>query len=156
MYTDSGFHGQVTIEGLVGLNRALDNLEVKVQKKVLRTALRSGAKGILRAVRAAAYLMVGGQMGALLAQSLYVGAKQRGRKFRAKRIQMGVYLAEQAAFREPGGKYYIPAHIEMGHGNAAPIPWMGYGTDAVKEQVLQTIVQEAWKGIEKIWGQTTM
>ena len=126
------------LEGLAEIERKLLSLEKKVGKKIVRKAVRAGAKPMLVAAKANANSMVGGSMGKLIARSLQTRAfkKQRRGQFGvATRLKSGVpEFVEESA---DGRSNYIPAAIEYGHidrggGFVPAIPYIRAAFDATK------------------------
>ena len=145
----------MNLQGGKELDRKLKTLGTKVGKKVVRTAVRAGAKVELEVSKANATSMVGGDMGSLIAKNLAVRAfkKQRKGSYGVSTIikpnDKFVYIAKVHS-KYPGGRTYIPAAIEFGHDNARPIPFRRNAADSTKNKRVQVIGVKLKEGIEAI------
>ena len=148
----------IKIEGAAKLERTLKNLEPKLGRKVVRKALRSGAKVIQKRAVGNAARMVGGEKGGDIAESIVVKAMKR------KRHRYGVMamIDPKASPMFRSGEYYIPAAIEYGHahpgrggGEKPPkdvpaIPFFRSAFDTGKGRAGQAVKNELRKGIAKL------
>lgn len=153
----------IHIEGAIALEKALNDMEPKIAKKVVKKALRDGAKKIQSAEKTKVISMIGGSMGTKIANGIKV------RVFKPKRAKMyGVRAAiidDNDALRGTsslGVDYFIPGAIEYGHafpdrggGEGAPKdvpgnPAFREAFDEVKGKVHRIIVNEIKKGIERV------
>lgn len=130
----------VKLQGADVLEKTLLRLERNVGKKIVRKAVRAGAKPVLAAIKSAANSMVGGTMGRLISKNL----QTRGFK-KQKRGQFGVGTRLKADIPEfvdvsaDGSRQYIPAAIEFGHvdrggGQVPAIPFMRTSFDMTKHK----------------------
>jgi len=138
----------------------LEKLEPKLARKVLRRALRAGAKQVCTAAKSKAQTVVGGEMGSTIASYIKPRSMRRMRRF-----SYGVAAEISAKGNEifsgvtaDGNHYYIPAAIEYGH--AAPgqaggpkvvpaMPFMRPAWDETKGRVLTTIKSMIASGIDE-------
>ena len=151
----------MTLEGFQDLNRKLVGLEVKLAKKIVRTATRKATKPILTQVKSNAKSMIGGRMGALIAKNAKIIVFKHQRKG-SYGLQIGMkpgvqqfdYWPKGASSnltnrKSSGKKSYIPAAIEFGHDNAKPIPYIRRAWDAKKKLAVRILGRELKQGIEK-------
>lgn len=106
----------VQITGMAELERKLKALDAKVKRKLVRTAVKAGARVILAQATANAMSMVDGEMGALLAKNLKIHVFRK-----QKRGSYGVSVWTKPGvmgfiwITQDGTQEYIPAAIEFGH-----------------------------------------
>ncbi len=148
----------IKIEGAAALVKTLKNLEPKLGKKVLRKALRAGAKVMQKRAVGNAARMVGGETGGDIAESIVVKAMKRMRH----RYGVMAMIDPKASPMFAAGKYYIPAAIEYGHahpgrggGKKPPkdvpaIPFFRSAFDSEKGRAGQAVKNELRKGIAKL------
>jgi len=148
----------IKIKGAKKIEWMLKGLEPKLGRKVVRKALRSGAKVIQKRAIGNAASMVGGEKGGDIAESIVVRAMKR------KRHRYGVMavIDPKASPLFRSGKYYIPAAIEFGHahpgrggGNKPPkdvpaIPFFRKAFDSDKHKAGTVVKNELKKGIETL------
>jgi len=106
----------VRVTGLVALEKKLTALPTKVARKVIRQALRKGAKPVKASVKTNAVAMVGGEMGSLIAKATAIRAVGQ----RPGRASVGVVLTAKynddfVHIAKDGKRSYIPSAIEFGH-----------------------------------------
>ena len=128
----------IKIEGVALLEKKLLALERKIGRKIVRKAVRAGAKPMLAATKANANSMVGGEMGNLIARNLQPRAfkkQRRGQYGVATRLKTDVpeFIEESKA----GRRNYIPSAIEFGHidragGFVPAIPYIRVSFDSTK------------------------
>lgn len=127
------------IENAKLVQNALNNFEKKVAKKVVRQGVRATWKPLLDRSKANARLMVGGQMGSLIARNLQLRAFRR-----QKRGQYGMYVRIRSGVDEfihvskSGNRAYIPSAIEYGHA----FPYKG-GRGASKDVPARSFMRTA-------------
>lgn len=141
----------MTLSGDKALERKLRKLPNTVAKKVVRSAVRKGAKPILAAAKANAAGMVGGQMGSLLRRFLTIRAFRRQRRG-SYGVRVDVNEKGDEYFidvSKSGKRNWIPAAIEYGHDNAPAIPFMRSAMDRTKEQAIEVTKRELRNGIEQ-------
>jgi len=151
------------IRGGRQIEAALADLELKVAKKIVRTAVRLGAKPILAQAQANAVGMVGGNMGTAIRKALTVRAQQRQRPG-SYGVNILIRPSEAQQFKytsKTGHESYIPYAIEYGHVGpgqggekgaplvARPIPFTRAAFDAKAPESARVIEQQMWNGIEK-------
>jgi len=148
----------INIQGAELLEKKLLALERKVAKKIVRKAVRAGAKPLLKATKAAAQSMVGGAMGQMLSKNIVTRAFKK-----QKKGQYGVGVStksesagapvEFVAVSQSGDRQYIPAAIEFGHvdrggGWVPAIPFMRSSFDATKRASEKIVAQTLKTEIE--------
>lgn len=123
------------IEGGAELERMLKGLEGKASKKIVRSAVTQAAKIPMARIKANFVSMVGGAMGRLLSSNLQSRAwrRQRSGSF-ARFISLKPNVPDFEHIAADGKRTYVPAAIELGHDDVAPIPAMRSGAEATKEQ----------------------
>jgi len=139
------------IEGAKELERNLATLEKRIQKKVVRQAVRAGQKPLLARAKANAAQRVGGSMGSLLAKHIVIKAPRRQRKgLYALHVTLRPGIPEFVHVTRAGRQHYIPADIEYGHGAdqaAAARPYLRPAADATKAESLRILAQQLRVGI---------
>ncbi len=124
-------------------------LEKTTGRKIVRGALRKGSKVIQTAAKENARTMVGGEMGALIAKNIVVRALK---KCRRGSFVINVQIRAVDEFMHvtrTGKRYFIPAAIEAGHDNVAPVPFMRNAHAVHEHSARQVVVSEINKGIER-------
>jgi len=155
----------VNVEGGKELERKLKALERKTAKKVVRKAVRKSLAPVLKAGKANAKTMIGGEMGPLIARHLALRAfkkQRRGSYAMTCRIKTGKEgtPAEFVHITKEGKRYFIPAAIEYGHAlpgrggakhkDVAAIPFMRTASDAELPKAKNLMKVELKKGIEAV------
>ncbi len=142
----------MTITGAKELEKKLDALERKVGRSISRKAARAGAKVVQAEAKSNARTMVGGNFGRLLARKIVVRTPRRQRRGSYSldvQTQPIEKFPEAEHVTREGKRYYIPAVIEYGHGNARAIPYMRRAWDTTREKALAAIVKALRTGIEQ-------
>ena len=141
----------IELKGFTELERKLAGLEPKIAKKVMKKSLREGAKIVQRKARINANSKVGGKMGELIAKFIKIRTWTRPRRF-YKGVSLEVSATGDDFFVDYGqrGRNYIPAAIEYGHDNVAPISFMRSAWDSTKRAVLIKTERELKTGIEEV------
>jgi len=157
----------VRLEGMKELEAKLLQLERKVSKKIVRSAVRKAQKALIPTIKG--YLegiSTGGGMAQKISKALTVRAAKRNRK---GSYAVHVTLNPDPSFlsypqgsssnlatRQTSGKRsYAPAAIELGHGKnkeQAARPYMRPAADATVNQRIRILTKEVATGIAKIWG----
>lgn len=141
------------MEGARELDEKLGRLATKTGKKIVRKATREAMKPVLTEIKNNARNIVGGDMGRLLAKHLILRALRKQRrgsygvnvKFRS---DVPEFIHKAKTSKYAGGITFIPAAIEYGHDNAAPIPFMRKAV-AAKQRAAESIMRSELKsGIE--------
>lgn len=141
-------------KGFAKLETKLTKLLPATAKKVVRKAVRKGAKPVQKAGRENAVSMVGGEMGALLKKHLIIRAfkKQRRGQFGVQ-VRLRPEVAEFVEVSKDGKRNYIPSAIEYGHisagGFVGPIPFMRTASDTQLANAAAIIKAEIITGILK-------
>ena len=130
------------IQGAAELERMLQTLPDRVDRKVIRQAVRSAQKVVRTAEQASARSMVGGEMGDRIARSLQVRAPQRQQR---GRYSLHVQLArDEEGFvhvTKAGRREYIPAAIEYGHmAGTTYVPAIPFGRTAAEQATASAMV----------------
>tara|TARA_Y100000310_G_scaffold160622_1_gene160387 strand:- start:1662 stop:2135 length:474 start_codon:yes stop_codon:yes gene_type:complete len=149
------------LEGAAELEKTLLRLEKKTAKKVVRKAVRAGAKPTLTTAKNNAASMVGGKMGALIKKNIVIKAykKQRSGSF-ALAVRMRSGVAEFIHITADGERYYIPMAIEYGHAlpgaggskskDVVAVPFMRNAIGIGIPQAKRIIKNEIVKGINQL------
>jgi HK97 gp10 family phage protein len=171
----SEFTKTMELTGFDELDKKLAALDKKVSKGIVRKATRTAIKKVMVIAKANAKSMVGGNMGNLIAKHTKVQVFKHQRKgsyglrlglspdvpeFAGLRIgshtrinfERGTGAAATKIFRKIGksvGRWYIPAALEYGHGNARPIPFMRSAYNKGRERAIRTLRTELKQGIER-------
>jgi len=145
----------MTIEGGAELERKLGAIESQTAKKIVRKAVREGLKPTHRAAKANAQSMVGGNMGALIAQNLQLRVMKKKRpnsyamNVRPKPgVDEFVHIAKKSKYA--GGRTFIPAAIEYGHDNVPAIPFMRQAADKTLRWAHLIVAKVLKQGIEVV------
>jgi hypothetical protein len=150
---------QFTLQGDKEIERRLLELERKVGKKIVKKAVVESTKPIMKAAKANALSMVGGNMGKLISQSLVSRnpkKQRRGQYLRSVRLRSSREdsklkkskgVAGFVHTTKAGKEYYIPAAIEYGHDNVAAKPFMR-AAYLTKARITQKFLADwLWRGI---------
>ncbi len=140
----------VLVTGLGEFDLKMRMLDKKVKRKLVRTAVKTGANIIKQQAASNARSMVGGEMGGLLAENLKVHIFRK-----QKRGSYGVSIWTKPGIMgfiwltHIGTQHYIPADIEFGHidkagGFVPAIPYIRTAFD--------TKVQAANRAIGRMLG----
>lgn len=125
------------LDGFGQLHRKLDRLEAKTGKKVVRRALRTGAK----LIHAEAKALVPVDEGELK-RTLKVRAAKTSR--RSKSFGVAV-ITDASAFEVPDAAHH--AAVEYGTADAAAQPYMRPAFDNKKAQALGVVTAEIKRGV---------
>jgi HK97 gp10 family phage protein len=171
----SEFTKDMELTGFLELDKKLARLTSKVSKKIVRTAVREGEKIAQKRAKQNAKSMVGGNMGNLIAKHTIIRAFKHQRKG-SYGMRMGIRpdVVEFAGLRQGShtrvafsrgkgtatgkihrkigvsvGRWYIPAALEYGHGNARPIPFMRNAYIVSRSAMIRKMKQIMKEGIER-------
>lgn len=125
------------------LERLLRKLEPRVQKKVIRSAMRKAAKPVLARAKTLVPVRTGKRSGPLI----------RGMKIKSlkrSRFRVGVLL--QTPTREELGlsaddKYYYPSAIELGTSKTPAHPFFRNAMDQMRDVSMAIVRREIGNGI---------
>ena len=171
----SEFTKDMELQGFLELDKKLAKLEQKVSKGIVRKAVREGEKIAQKKAKSNAKNMVGGRMGSLIAKHTIIRAFKHQRagsygmrmglkpdviEFAGLRqgshtrinFQRGKGTATGKIHRKIGksvGRWYIPAALEYGHGNAKPIPFMRNAYAVSKSAMVRKMREIMTAGIER-------
>lgn len=129
----------ISLLGDKKLIRKLKRMEPAVQKRIMRKALRAGARPVRDESRRRAPILTG-----RLKKSIKIRALKRSRNKLGVLVQTGT-RAELGI--DPDDRYYYPAHVELGHGSVPAIPYLRGALDSKAQEALRIIQREAWNGI---------
>lgn len=118
------------------VTRALKELEPKVQKKIVKKAMRKGMKIVQQSAKDHAPVETGTTKDAI---------KVRAAKLGRKSIGIDVRVGEG----EYKGETYYAAFLEYGTSKMEPKPFMRTAYDTKKDQVQEITVQEILQIIEE-------
>lgn len=138
----------ISVLGLPELERKMKRLEPKVQKNVVRQALRKSAKRTqTRVVANLSGLKVNVLTGAL--REAFASAPIRGRTRRGV-MRVGIVFPEREALGIlPSDPYYYPTAVEYGHGNVPPHPFLRPAIDEHEATETRLIGRDIGDGIER-------
>lgn len=143
------------VKGLADLDKKLGNMEKKVAKKIVRSAVRKAQNITKKKAKANAQSMVGGEMGQKIAGALKVKSVNKQKKGSyALQVAIDPTKADEFVhYTKDGKRYYIPTAVEYGHkkvggGKVAPIGYMREASDATEKQRVNTMISEIKKGVD--------
>lgn len=144
----------ISLLGAKELERKLVRLAGKDQKAVVRGALGKSQTRIKKAVVAAAPVRTDNLPGG---QSPAPGTLKRAlkaTKIDRETTRISVAVNWPMPIRSlvgvaPGDKYYWPAHVEYGHGNVPPNPYIRGTVNAMEAAEFRKIGSDIGRGIEK-------
>ena len=151
----------ISVDGAKAVEKSLLNLEIKVGRKIVRTALRNGAKIVHKTAKANALANVGGELGPKIAKSLKVRAMTRMNLSNVGvKVQIDPKANDEFVYvTKDGNRYYIPNAVEFGHAfpgrgggenppkDVAADPYMRPAFDTEKDKVARRIENDIKNGI---------
>jgi len=158
----------IVIEGGKELESNLATLGRRINKKVIRGAVRAGQRPMLSAAKANAKSMVGGEMGKKIAKALQIrAAKEKESGFYSIDVKISRDYNDQFVYYLKGshtkvnfstgklgkevGRTYIPAAIEYGHMTGGtyvqPIPYLRNAAESTRDETIRRFVAELRKGM---------
>lgn len=135
----------IVVQGAAELIAAYKSMPAKLQRQVVRKALRPAGKVLLAATKAATPVYSGPPNARIIPGQLRNSLKLRVSKFNRKgRYSMIVMPGTREALGiDPKDKHYWPAALEFGHGNVAPRSYLRATFDRMEaplgEQILQAV-----------------
>jgi hypothetical protein len=140
------------IEGGEQVEAMLKTLPAKMQKRVIRKAVRAAQKPLLKKARANAQAMSkAGVMGPLIAKHIQIRAPKRQRRGSySLHVQMRPRVEALWRKTKRGREYYLPAVIEYGHGptkEAMARPFMRPAAQRVQKEQWRLLAQELRTGL---------
>lgn len=143
--------GTISLTGGRELEKKLQELTVKTQKKIVRKAVRAGVKLIQKQVKINARSMVGGEMGKEIARAIIVRAGRQRKKgyFNVATFVDGKKNDIFVDVSKKGKRNYIPAAIEYGHGNVSPIPFTRKAFETKRRSAVSALTRTIAVEIEK-------
>lgn len=146
------------IDGAKELMDNLSTLGLRVQRKVVRQAVRAAQKPMQAAGRSAARALGsevdsdGVDMSELLAQHIVIAVprKQQAGSY-SLHVQMRAGVSEFVHVSKAGRRTYIPAAIEYGHMSGTTyvpaIPFLRQAAEATVNERIRVLTEELRKGI---------
>jgi len=134
----------ITLLGDKKLNKAFGALAVIDQRKVMRKSQRAAFKPVLKSAKANAPVRTG-----KLKKSLKLRALKRSRNRSGVFVRTGT--RSELGIPE-NAKYYYPAHVELGHSDVAPVPFLRNAFDSNKDRVWRKFHVMLWRGTRDVWG----
>jgi HK97 gp10 family phage protein len=137
-------------EGFSELAAKLKELPVKVEKKVIRTALRSGTKIIADATKANAPVLTGTMKRAITVRAMKRSRNRIGfmvtfnKRYTDKLVRMS---KTRTTKKGTPVRYFYPAAIEYGTKHAPAHPFMRPAFDSKVSEATRVIGDELGKGI---------
>jgi len=130
----------IVVTGVREIDRKLKTLEPRVQRKVLRQAMRSGMKVVLQDALMRVPVLTG-----LLKKNIKLRAMKRKRNRVVLLVQVrsdpGLIKVSKA-----GVRYFYPTAVEFGHGSVPPHPFMRPAYDLQGPQARDTTMHELLEG----------
>jgi HK97 gp10 family phage protein len=132
--------GSIVVTGIREIDKTLKTLEPRIQKKVLRQAMRSGMKLVLQDA-----LMRVPVLSGLLKKNVKLRAMKRSRNRQGLLVQIksdpGFYKTSKA-----GNVAFYPASVEWGHGTVPPHPFMRPAYDIRGPEAKDVTMNELLEG----------
>lgn len=141
----------LSLLGVKGMDRKLRRLEAKVQKSIVRKALRASAKRVrVYVVANLSGVKVNVDTGTL--RDAFAKAKIRGTSRRGL-IRIGLQYPERDDLGIPAdSKYYYPTAVEYGHGDVRAYPYMRPAVDEHDTVERSLIGRDIGNGIKQAAG----
>ncbi len=126
------------IQGGAKLDRMLAGLANKAAKKIVRSTVTQAIKIPKTQMASNAKTMIGGKMGSKIASSVQARAhkKQRPGSY-ARFVSLKTGIPEFIHTAKDGKQTYIPAAIEFGHDDVAPIPFARDAVDTTRARTVK-------------------
>lgn len=129
----------IQVSGGAELQAKLRKLDLALQKKIVRKALRKAWRPVLAATIAKVPVDTG---------ALRAGIKLRALKARKGNFGVQVMLPRRDELDiDNSSPWYYPAILEYGHENAAPRPFLRPAFDENRDRALNIFADEVSKGI---------
>lgn len=137
----------ISVTGDKELQRILNRLPDKLQKKIARNAIRKSAKRARDRIVANIRKLNLIKTGRLLAAFEYAPIRSQSSTPRSLiRIGVGFPYREQLGI-SPDDKYFYPAALEFGHPRAPAYPFMRPAIDEHKQEEFATIGKDIGEGV---------
>lgn len=136
------------VEGLKGLDEALQQLSAETGGKALRNALMYSSKPMLDDLKASAPYDASEERGN--------NKRKRNRKHLAETVKRrskkadGQYSAQVGVGIFSRKLAFIAAFLHYGTKHTAPNPWMQKAADRNVDNVIERFIDKLWKNIEKV------
>lgn len=129
------------------LTAAFATFPDKMQKSIARKAFKKAALLVKRAQERLIPVDTGRLKG------LGLTVKPKKNSGRGNRAIGSVILTptRQELGIAANAKFYYPAHVELGHGNVAPRPFMRKGMAMKRRSAITVASAELRKGMERVW-----
>lgn len=137
----------VIITGVSAIDRRMKLLPLKVQKKVLRPAMRDGLKLVAAEVRMQAPVETGRTKGAVQVRAL----RQRRRDSVSLEVRISGKIPGLIKQGQSEPVFY-PAVVEYGRKDMPPNPFMRRSYEAKGEAARQLAIQRIREGVEREAG----
>jgi len=131
----------ISLTGDKALQKKLNRLPKVMQKKIVRKALREGARPVLASARSKAPVRTGA-----MKKSLKLRARRARRGNFGVEVRTGTRAELGIPENDPG---YYPFSVEFGHGNVPAQPFMRPALDENREPALKIIGREIGRGVEQ-------
>jgi HK97 gp10 family phage protein len=132
--------GSIVVTGIKEIDRKLKELVPKIQRKVLRQAMRSGMKHVFQEALLRVRVLTG-----LLKKNIKLRAmkRKRGRVGLLVQVKSDPGLSKTS---KDGKRYFYPASVEWGHGSVPPHPFMRPAYDLKGPEARDTTLNELLAG----------
>lgn len=128
--------GSIELEGFDRFRSSMRQLESKIQKKVVRQALRAGAKIIHREAKQEAPELTGRTK-----RAVRVRAARRSRKFFGVNVQVGK--------QDFTGETFYAAFVELGTQHIQAMHWMKQAFERKKNEAKEAVLRTLGEGIAR-------
>ncbi len=139
----------MTIEGADRLKLAFQQLGPKLEKKILRKAVRSGIGIILKDAKRRAPRLTGRMAKALTSRTARYAIRQgivsSNIVFNTKKYP------ELVTHGKKGQRWFYPAFVEYGTDKMAAQPFVRPAFDSNKEAAANRVIELCWTGVQTEW-----
>lgn len=133
----------ISLLGDEALKKAFRELSVIDQRGAFRKSMRVAFKPVLSSAKSNAPVSSGN-----LKKHLKLRAVKRNRRIAGVVVRTGT--REEMGI-PANAKWYYPAHVELGHSNVAPVPYLRNAFDSNKDRVWRDFSTLLWGNIKIIW-----
>jgi len=135
----------ISVLGDKKLQKQLKNIELKMQKKIVKKALRMGTKVVLARAKALVPVSLGNTQGKHLRDTLKIKAFSKKGVFGSTvitgtREQLGI---------DANDRWYYPAHVELGTKKMSPRPYLRPALRNNVEKIKRIVGVEIKRGINQ-------
>lgn len=135
----------VIITGIKAIDKKLKLLAPKVQKKVVRQAMRKGLKIVQAEVKAQVPVDTGTAKKAVKVRA----TRRRKRGTIELEVVIKAVQGETIKTGSGGERWFYPAIVEYGHAKTAPNPFMRRAYEASGEPARQVTMRSLLEGVER-------